>query len=353
MLSNLPFIPPQGSTSAASVDALFLFFVAVTAFFTLLVAAMVVTFAIRYRRRAADQIGAPIHGSLVLELTWTFIPLAIAMVMFVWASVVYFQITTPPSNAMEIYIVGKRWMWKAQHVTGQREINELHVPVGQPVKLIIGSEDVLHSFYVPAFRVKMDAVPGRTTTMWFEASKAGEYQLFCAEYCGMSHSRMIGRVVAMEPGEFQAWLGGGRPTGTLAEMGQQVFSDLGCLTCHIDGGQGRGPSLRGIFGHEVTLASGQTVTVDEGYIRESILTPTAKMVAGYAPLMPTFQGVVNEEQIAQLTAYIKSLGAPAAAPGTPLGAPGTTAPAGQAPAGAAPTSPSPSTGSTASPPAIR
>jgi cytochrome c oxidase subunit 2 len=327
MLSYLPFFPPQGSTHAASVDALYLFFVAVTAFFSVLVASLVIIFAVRFRRREANEVGAPIHGSLVLELTWTFIPLVIAMVMFVWGASLYFQITTPPSNAMEIYVVGKRWMWKAQHVSGQREINELHVPVGSPVKLIIGSEDVIHAYWVPAFRMKTDAVPGRTTTMWFEASKAGEYQLFCAEYCGMSHSRMIGKVTAMEPKAFQAWLAGGKSTGTMADLGAQVFTDLGCVSCHMDSAQGRGPSLRGVFGGQVTLATGEKVTVDEVYIRESILTPTAKMVAGYPPLMPTFQGVVSEEQIAQLTAYVKSLAATA-------GSTGTTAPA-------AATSPSP------------
>jgi cytochrome c oxidase subunit 2 len=330
MLSYLPFFPPQGSTHAASVDALYLFFVAVTAFFSVLIALLVVVFAIRYRRRAVDEVGAPIHGSLILELTWTFIPLVIAMVMFVWGASLYFQITTPPSNAMEIYVVGKRWMWKAQHVTGQREINELHVPVGQPVKLIIGSEDVLHSYWVPAFRMKMDAVPGRTTTMYFEASKPGTYQLFCAEYCGMSHSRMLGSVTAMEPAAFQTWLAGGKQTGTMADLGAKVFTDLGCATCHMDSSQGRGPSLRGVFGAQVTLASGDKVTADEAYIRESILTPTAKMVAGFPPLMPTFQGVVSEEQIAQLTAYVKSLATPPAAPGAgtpataPAGAPAAT-----------------------------
>ena len=241
MLSYLPFFPPQGSTHAASVDALYLFFVAVTAFFSVLIALLIVVFAVRFRRRTADEVGAPIHGSLVLELTWTFIPLVIAMVMFVWGASLYFQITTPPSNAMEIYVVGKRWMWKAQHVSGQREINELHVPVGQPVKLIIGSEDVLHAYWVPAFRMKMDAVPGRTTTMWFEASKPGEYQLFCAEYCGMSHSRMIGKVTAMEPGAFQTWLAGGKATGSMAELGAKVFTDLGCATCHMDAGAGPRP----------------------------------------------------------------------------------------------------------------
>jgi cytochrome c oxidase subunit 2 len=341
MLSNLPFFPVQGSTNAASVDALYLFFVAVTAFFSVLIAALVVFFAIRFRRRSADEIGAPIHGSLILELTWTFIPLVIAMVMFVWGASLYFQITTPPSNAMEVYVVGKRWMWKAQHVTGQREINELHVPIGQPVKLILGSEDVIHAFWVPAFRTKIDAVPGRTTTMWFEASKAGEYQIFCAEYCGMSHSRMIGKVTAMEPAAFQTWLAGGKATGTMADLGAKVFTDLGCVTCHLDSAQGRGPSLKGVFGSQVTLANGEKVVADEGYVRESILTPTAKLVNGYPPLMPTFQGVVSEEQIAQLTAYIKSLsgsgGAGAAGAGS-TGSTGAAAPAAAtspAPAGAA------------------
>ena len=329
MLSHLPFFPPQGSTNAASVDALYLFFIAVSAFFSVLIAVLIVFFAVRYRRRAPDEVGAPIHGSLVLELTWTFIPLVIAMVMFVWGASLYFQITTPPSNAMEIYVVGKRWMWKAQHVSGQREINELHVPVGQPVKLIIGSEDVLHAYWVPAFRMKMDAVPGRTTTMWFEASKPGTYQLFCAEYCGMSHSRMIGTVTALEPAAFQTWLSGGKSTGTMADLGAKVFTDLGCATCHLDGGQGRGPSLKGVFGSQVTLASGEKVTADEAYIRESILTPTAKMVAGFQPLMPTFQGVVSEEQIAQLTAYVKTLSTAPAAPAAGAGASGG---AGAAPA---------------------
>jgi cytochrome c oxidase subunit 2 len=230
---------------------------------------------------------------------------------------------------MEIYVVGKRWMWKAQHVSGQREINELHVPINQPVKLIIGSEDVLHAYWVPAFRMKMDAVPGRTTTMFFEASKPGTYQLFCAEYCGMSHSRMIGTVTAMEPLAFQTWLAGGKATGSMAELGAKVFTDLGCATCHVDSSQGRGPSLRGLFGSQVTLATGEKVTVDEAYIRESILNPTAKLVAGFPPLMPTFQGVVSEEQIAQLTAYIKSLNA------APAGAPAGATPATPSPTGAA------------------
>ncbi len=319
MQFNIPFFPPQASTGAASVDMLYFFFVSVTAFFSLLIAMCVVTFAVRYHRRAPDEVGAPIHGSLILELTWTFIPLAIALVMFVWSSHVYFELTTPPSNAMEIYIVGKRWMWKAQHISGQREINELHVPVGQPVKLIIGSEDVLHSYYIPAFRVKMDAVPGRYTSMWFEASKPGTYSLFCAEFCGMNHSQMIGRIVVLTPAEFQVWLGGGRPTGSLADAGLKLFNERGCATCHMEANQGRGPTLNGVFGSTVKLASGETVTADEAYLRESILNPTAKLVYGYPPLMPPFQGMLTEEQIQQLVAYIKSLS------GTPAGATPTKA----------------------------
>ena len=333
MLPKLPLFPQQASTVAGSVDALYFFMVAVTAFFSILIAAMVVVFAVKFRRRSDDEVGHPSHGSLVLELTWTIIPLGIAMVMFVGGAGVYFKLATFPNDAMEVYVVGKRWMWKAQHVSGQREINELHVPVGQPVKLIIGSEDVLHAYWVPAFRMKMDAVPGRTTTMWFEASKPGEYQLFCAEYCGMSHSRMIGKVTAMEPAAFQTWLSGGKATGTMADLGAKVFTDLGCVTCHLDSAQGRGPSLKGVFGSQVTLVSGEKVVADEGYIRESILTPTAKLVNGYPPLMPTFQGVVSEEQIAQLTAYIKSLsgtgaaGAGGTTTGTPAPAAAATAPA--------------------------
>jgi len=235
--------------------------------------------------------------------------------MFAWGASVYFALAKPPSNAMEIYTVGKRWMWKFQHVTGQREINELHVPAGQPVKLIIGSEDVIHSVYVPAFRVKMDAVPGRTTTLWFDAKKPGRYHLFCAEYCGMKHSGMIGTVVVMEPAEFQVWLGGGPATGNIVEAGQKLFTDLACVTCHREDSSGRGPTLRNVFGSTVRLQSGGTLRADENYLRESIVNPQAKIVEGYQPLMPTFQGLVSEEQLMQLIAYVKSLGTKGQAPG--------------------------------------
>lgn len=330
-MGNIPLFPQQASNFAGSVDALYFFILGVTAFFALLVVALVTIFAIRYRRRQADEVGTPVHGALVLEITWTIIPLALAMVMFYWGATVFFAMATPPQNAMEIYTVGKRWMWKFQHVTGQREINELHIPVNTPVKLLIGSEDVIHSVFVPAFRVKMDAVPGKTTTLWFTATKAGKYHLFCTEYCGQKHSGMIGSVIVMEPGDFQTWLAGGPAPTNMAEAGEKLFTDLACITCHRDDDVGRGPSLRGIFGATVQLQGGGTVTADEAYLRESIVNPQVKLVAGYQPLMPTFQGLVSEEQMNMLVAYIKSLasrpaGAGAGTPAAPA-APAATAPA--------------------------
>ncbi len=216
---------------------------------------------------------------------------------------------------MEIFVVGKQWMWKVQHPGGQREINELHVPVGRPVKLIMGSEDVLHSYYIPAFRVKADVIPGRYNTLWFQATTPGRYHLFCAEYCGTQHSGMIGEIIAMEPAAYQEWVSGGRAEDSPVAAGAKLFQDLACVSCHQAESQGRGPSLVNVFGHEVELQGGAKVLADEAYIRESILQPQAKIVAGYQPLMPTFQGLVTEEQLLQLIAYVKSLGQPDS-PGT-------------------------------------
>ena len=216
--------------------------------------------------------------------------------------------TRAPKNAMEIFVVGKQWMWKAQHMDGAREINELHVPIGRPVKLIMGSEDVIHSFFIPDFRVKADVVPGRYNTMWFTATKPGTYHLFCTQYCGTKHSNMIGWVTAMSPADYQAWLSGGSAGGTHGGVGRRSCSpDLACNTCHLDNGQGRGPVLKGAYGKQVLLASGQTVVMDDAYLRESILNSQAKIVAGFQPIMPTFQGLVTEEQLLQLIAYVKSL----------------------------------------------
>ncbi len=326
-MGNMPLFPQQASNFASHVDGLLFFIVGVTGFFALLVVTLVTFFAIRYRRRHAAEIGVAVHGALALEITWTIIPLILALMMFYWGAVVYFDMARPPRNAMEIYTVGKRWMWKFQHVTGQREINELHVPLNTPVKLLIGSEDVIHSVYVPAFRVKMDAVPGKTTTLWFTPTKPGRYHLFCAEYCGQRHSGMIGWVEVMEPAAFQTWLAGGPAPTNMADAGQKLFADLACVTCHRNDDEGRAPSLQGIFGKEVRLAGGGTIVADEAYVRESIVNPQAKLVAGFQPLMPTFQGLVTEEQLNQLIAYIKSLATkpPGAGTGAAAGAPAGTA----------------------------
>ena len=310
MWSNLPLFPPQASTFAAQVDGLYAFLVAVSVVFGGLIVCLLVYFAVKYRRRTELEQPALIHGDIRLELLWTFIPLGLTMVMFAWGASLYVTMSSPPEAALEIHVVGKQWMWKFQHPEGPREINELHVPAGQPVQLVVTSEDVIHSVYVPAFRIKMDAVPGRYTTTWFEATKTGTFHLFCAEYCGTSHAGMIGRVVVMSPAEYEQWLSGGVTGETPVQMGERLFQQLGCHTCHRAESGGRGPTLVGVFGQPVRLQSGTETVVDEVYLRESILRPNAKIVAGYPPIMPTFQGQINEEGILHIVAYIRSLGTP-------------------------------------------
>jgi cytochrome c oxidase subunit 2 len=305
---GFPLFPEQASTLAARVDALFFFLIAVSVFFIGLIFLLIFVFAVKYRRRSENERPAPIEGNVWLEIVWSVIPFGLTMVMFVWGALIFFDIYSPPEDALEISVVGRQWMWKVQHPTGQSEINELHVPVGQPVKLMMTSEDVIHDFYLPAFRVKQDVLPGRYTRIWFEASKAGVYQLFCAEYCGTQHSGMIGRVVVLEPAEFEKWLSGGATGMSMADQGASLFKRFGCETCHRPGGTNQGPTLAGLFGKSVKLQDGTTATADEDYIRESILDPRAKIVAGYQPIMPTFKGLVSEEGLLQLIAYIKSLG---------------------------------------------
>ena len=308
MQSWIPLVPESASSFSWKVDALYFYLSGVTLFFTLLISAVLIFFVIRYRRRTPYEIPRPVAGSHKLETLWTVIPFVIAMTMFGWGARVYFDQYKPPENAIEIYVVGKQWMWKLQHATGQREINELHVPVGRKIKLIMTSEDVIHDFFVPAFRTKADVVPGRYVTIWFEATKPGKYHLFCAEYCGMNHSGMTGSVIVMEPREFDDWLSGNIGSTTPANAGQQLYQTLGCASCHGATGEGgRGPTLAGLFGRETPLQSGRTVRADEGYIRQSIINPQAELVVGFGPIMPTFQGQVSEEQLVQLLAYIKSL----------------------------------------------
>ena len=310
MFSGFQLFPTQASTLAPEVDHLFFGVLAITAFVALLVVVLVVYFAIKYRDPTGDRIGAPVTGSVPLELGWSLIPFFIFIGIFVWASIVFFHIVRAPDQTLEIYSTGKQWMWRFQHVDGQREINELHVPLGRPVRVIFTSEDVLHDLFIPAFRVKADAVPGRYSAIWFEATKVGEYHLFCAEYCGTKHSGMIGTVYVMEPADYQAWLAGGGSIssgGNMAERGAQLFTQLACVTCHLADGSGRGPSLAGLFGSTVTLDNGTKVVADESYLRESILTSQAKTVKGYEHIMPTFQGLINEDGMAALIEYIKSL----------------------------------------------
>src|SRR5687767_569060 len=301
-----PMTPEQASTLAPRVDQLYWFIIAVTAFFGILVTVLVIYFAAKYRTDDPLKIGARITGSIPLELAWSLIPFLVSIVIFVWAADVYFDLHRPPDQTLEIYSTGKRWMWKFQHLDGKSEINELHVPIGRAVKVTFTSEDVLHSLYFPAFRVKADAIPGRYSSVWFTATKQGGFHIFCAEYCGTRHSGMIGTVHVMEPTEYQAWLSGSTE-GTLSARGARLFADLACNTCHRSDGTGRGPSLEAKFGTEERLSTGAVVRVDEGYLRESILNPQLKLVAGYQPLMPTFQGLVSEESVMALVEYLKSL----------------------------------------------
>jgi len=322
-MSAFSLTPEQASTLAPRVDQLYWFIIAVTAFFGILVTVLVIYFAVKYRTNDPMAIGARITGSIPMELGWSLLPFLVSLVIFAWAADVFFDIQRPPDQTLEIYATGKRWMWKFQHLAATAEINTLHVPVGRAVKVTFTSEDVLHSLYFPSFRVKADAIPGRYSTVWFQATKVGEYHIFCAEYCGTKHSGMIGRVTVMEPAAYQAWLSGASE-GPLSVRGERLFSELACNTCHLADGTGRGPSLVNKFGSTEQLATGSSVTVDEAYIRESILNPQLKLVNGYQPLMPTFQGLVNEEGVMALIEYVKTLqstqGAAAAAAAAPAAA---------------------------------
>jgi cytochrome c oxidase subunit 2 len=304
---GIPFFPESASTFSGQVDALYGYLLLVSAFFSLLISGLITYLALRYRRTEENRVATQIEGVLRLELTWIVIPFALTMVMFGWGAKVFFDINRMPDDAIDVYVTGKQWMWKIQHPQGQREINELHVPVGQKVRLIMTSEDVIHSFYIPAFRMKRDVVPGRYHKAWFEATKVGTYHLFCAEYCGTDHSRMVGRVHVLEPADYEQWLSGAPAGEPPEEAGRKLFGAMRCDTCH-DGGPGaRGPLLTGLFGSEVRLAGGGRAVADETYVRESILRPMAKIVEGFDPVMPAFEGQLGEEQVLQLLAYIKSL----------------------------------------------
>jgi cytochrome c oxidase subunit II len=320
MLTNFPLWPVQASTLAHRVDALYIFLLVIGGMMAALICFLIIYFAARFRHRPGVR-AEQIEGSLPLELTWSVIPFFVFMAIFVWSAALYFSERTPPADSTEVYVVAKQWMWKVEHAEGQREINELHVPVGRDVKLIMTSQDVIHSFFIPAFRIKQDVLPGRYTVEWFRATKPGVYHLFCSQYCGTQHSGMVGDIVVQLPADYEAWINGS-PNGPLSATGEKIFAELGCSTCHRSDAPGRGPDLQGVFGKPVQLEDGRTVTADENYLRECILDPGSRRVKGYAPIMPTFQGLVSEEQVNALVAYIKSIssGKPAGGAATSAGA---------------------------------
>jgi cytochrome c oxidase subunit II len=306
MLAQFQFFPDQASTSAAWVDALLMFLLGVSGFFALLIVTLVIVFAVKYRRRAGTGPTPRIKGSTALEVFWSAVPLGIAMIIFYWGAEIYFRIARPPDETQQVYVVGKQWMWKLQHLGGQREINELHIPLGVPVKLTLTSEDVIHDFFVPAFRSHVDVLPQRYVQVWFQPTMIGRFHMFCSQYCGTNHSGMIGTVVVQERAEYQAWLRS-RAEGSLALEGRKLFLYHRCVTCHSADSQARAPVLEDLYGRQVPLNDGRTVVADETYLRESILNPDAKIVAGYQPIMPTFQGQISEEDVIKLIAFIQAL----------------------------------------------
>jgi cytochrome c oxidase subunit 2 len=314
-MNDFPLFPEQASSVSPLVDGLYLGLVAITGAVSLLIWVAIFYLAIKYRRRPDNELAQEQEPPMALEMTWTILPTIIFLGFFVAGAWVFFRMNRIPDGALEVYATGRQWMWKFQHPTGQREINTLHVPVGRPVKITMASEDVIHSLWFPSFRVKADVLPNRYRTMWFEATKTGRYHIFCAEYCGTIHSGMVGWVEVMEPTEYQRWLAGGAE-GSLASQGEKLFEKYACNTCHTSTAGARGPVLAGLFGKTRPLTDGRSVVADENYIRESILNPQAKVAAGFAPVMPTFQGQVSEDDLLRLLAYVRTIGAeqPAATP---------------------------------------
>ena len=337
-LTNFSLYPPQASKIAPEMDALYFFMVLVSLIGLTIVILLVTSFSILYSKKR-HPVPTQIEGSTMLEATWTIIPLGLFLIMFVWGSLIYFRVYTPPANAMNIYVVGKQWMWKAEHPGGQHEINSLHIPTGRAIQLTLISQDVFHSFSIPAFRVKREAIPGRYTTVWFEATTPGTYHLFCTQYCGTDHSHMIGDVVVMTPDDYKHWLAGSTSGASLAQNGERLFASLSCSACHNGRPDARGPNLANLYGSKLTLASGQAQLADEAFIRESILNPSQHVTQGFAPIMPTYQGQISEDGVIALVEYIKQLNSDYRVQQTTTTttllpeSEGKTTPAGQKPAG--------------------
>ena len=298
--------PAEASGIAPYVDALYFFLVLMTIVGTTLVAVLLLVFSIRYRREK-NPVATQVEGSTLLEATWTIIPLAIFLLTFVWGALLYFRIYDPPANAMNIYIVGKQWMWKAEHPGGQHEINALHVPTGKPIQLTMISQDVFHSFSIPDFRIKREVIPGRYSTVWFEPTQVGTYHLFCTQYCGTQHSGMIGEVTVMTPADYKKWLEQSNSGQSLAQNGERLFASMGCNSCHNGTAAARGPSLAGVYGSKLTLTDGRQILVDDAYLRNAILNPSEHVTAGFAPIMPTYQGQISEDGLIDLVEFIKNM----------------------------------------------
>src|SRR5215472_1957643 len=343
-LTNFQLFPPEASKIAPQMDALYFFMVLISLIGLTIVVLLIVGFSIAYSRKR-HPVAVQIEGSTLLETTWTIIPLGLFLIMFVWGSLIYFRVYTPPANAMNIYVVGKQWMWKAEHPGGQHEIDALHIPLGRPIQLTLISQDVFHSFSIPAFRVKRESIPGRYTSVWFEATQTGTFHLFCTQYCGTNHSAMIGDIVVLTPDDYKKWLNESTSGMSLAQNGERLFASLSCNACHNGRPDARGPNLAGVFGSNLALANGGTAHVDEAYLREAILNPTDHVTQGYTPIMPTYQGQIREDGLISLVEYIKTLNSNDRVDQTtnttaflPEGE-GKAAPAGQKSTGAAPANP--------------
>lgn len=321
-LAQMQLFPEAASEQSHSIDSLYWLLTVVSVVMTVLIFAAIIFFAWKYHAKR-HPVPTQIEGSTPLELTWSILPFLVMLIFFAWGAQIFFAAQQPPANAMEVFVTGKQWMWKVQYPNGGREIDELHVPMNTPVKLTMASEDVIHSFSIPAFRVRHDVVPGHYDSLWFTATKPGRYHLFCTEYCGNQHAGMIGWVTVMDRQAYDNWASGGGAQGTLADQGQSAFAQFGCSTCHLLDQQGRGPNLRGLYNKPVQLNDGRTVIADDSYIRESILEPNAKIAASFQPgIMPVFKGQISEETVIQLIGYIKSLspGVPASQQGSQQGA---------------------------------
>ena len=310
-IAQIQFFPDQASEMAGQVDTLLVWLILLTGSVTFGIAAVMIFFLAKYRKRATADRTPPKAENLAVEVTWSVIPFFIFLGLFGWGAKIYFEESIDPKNALEVHVIGKQWMWKLEHLQGKREINQLHIPLGQTVKLVMTSQDVIHSFFIPAFRIKEDVLPGRYTTQWFKATKAGTYSLFCAQYCGTNHALMIGQVIAMTPTDFAAWLKTGRETVSVAQRGEQLFHSFGCSGCHAAQAAVRAPLLEGIYGSQVPLADGRIVHADERYLRDCILLPNTQIVAGFDPVMPSFQGRVSEDDLFAIITYLKSIGSSA------------------------------------------